>query len=394
MSLPFTRVDFLHVFGAFNRTTWPVLLLLWLASAACLVALGRGTAPARRVSALLALHWFWSGLAYHAWFFARINPAARAFALLFVVQGLLLLRATVRDELTFAWEPTLRQVTGLAFAVAALAYPLLVLASGHRPPDAPLFGVPCPTLLFTVGAFLCAHGPVPRRLVVIPLVWCAVGGSAALLLGMAPDVLLVAAGIALLPLLLPARALWAAERWGTSEAEASRPMQGDRLVASPTYEMTLTRIVGARPQHLWPWLLQLGFHRGGLYSYDWLDRLFGFLDRPSAQVLLPEFQHLEPGDVIPVGRGAGFPVRAVHEGQSLVLGGHEGTTRWSWEIALEPVDADRTRVISRSRGQVPQTSGARLLIALLGPAAFLMTRRMLIGLAARGEALAARGVRT
>jgi hypothetical protein len=34
----------------------------------------------------------------------------------------------------------------------------------------------------------------------------------------------------------------------------------------------------------------MGYQRGGLYSYDWLDRLFGFLDRPSATRILPEFQ--------------------------------------------------------------------------------------------------------
>ena len=66
MTLPFTRLAFLHLFGAFNHTTWPVLLLLWLASLVCVVALVRGTASSRRVSALLAVHWLWSGLAYHA----------------------------------------------------------------------------------------------------------------------------------------------------------------------------------------------------------------------------------------------------------------------------------------------------------------------------------------
>jgi len=56
--------------------------------------------------------------------------------------------------------------------------------------------------------------------------------------------------------------------------------------------------VDARPEHIWPWLVQMGYQRGGLYSYDWLDRLFGFLDRPSANRVLPEFQHLAVGDTI------------------------------------------------------------------------------------------------
>ena len=48
-------------------------------------------------------------------------------------------------------------------------------------------------------------------------------------------------------------------------------------------------IVNARPEHIWPWLVQMGYQRGGLYSYDWLDRLFGFLDRPSATAYSPSF---------------------------------------------------------------------------------------------------------
>jgi len=26
-----------------------------------------------------------------------------------------------------------------------------------------------------------------------------------------------------------------------------------------------------RPGDIWPWLVQIGYRRGGLYSYDWLD---------------------------------------------------------------------------------------------------------------------------
>ena len=48
--------------------------------------------------------------------------------------------------------------------------------------------------------------------------------------------------------------------------------------------------------------------RGGLYSIDWLDEVFGILDGPSAEEILPEFQHLEPGDVIPIGGSNGWPV--------------------------------------------------------------------------------------
>src|SRR5688572_4035431 len=55
-------------------------------------------------------------------------------------------------------------------------------------------------------------------------------------------------------------------------------------------------------------LVQIGYQRGGLYSHDWLDRLFGNLACPSATRILTEFQHLAVGDHIPVGRGPRWPV--------------------------------------------------------------------------------------
>jgi hypothetical protein len=68
----------------------------------------------------------------------------------------------------------------------------------------------------------------------------------------------------------------------TTPSDLTRVMAGDPLIVDPTYSGTMAVIVNARPEHIWPWLVQMGYQRGGLYSYDWLDRLFGFLDRPSA----------------------------------------------------------------------------------------------------------------
>ena len=45
--------------------------------------------------------------------------------------------------------------------------------------------------------------------------------------------------------------------------------------------------------------------RHDLCSYDWLDRLIGYLDAPSADRILPEWQLLAVGDEIPIGRGGG-----------------------------------------------------------------------------------------
>ena len=51
--------------------------------------------------------------------------------------------------------------------------------------------------------------------------------------------------------------------------------------------MTMAVTIDGPPSAVWPWLAQMGYRRGGLYSYDWLDRLFGYLDAPSANRILP-----------------------------------------------------------------------------------------------------------
>jgi len=175
-------------------------------------------------------------------------------------------------------------------------------------------------------------------------------------------------------------------RWGTTEIDRARPMPGDTVVVDPTYTATLAIAVEARPESIWPWLVQMGYQCGGLYSYDWLDRLFGYLDRPSATRILPEFQRLAVGDEIPIGRGGGFPVIAIEPCRTLVLGGKGDGFEWVWQFGLYAGDGG-TRLVSRNSARVPRTIGSWLFMRVLEPAAFLMTRRMLIGLKRRAETL-------
>jgi len=178
-------------------------------------------------------------------------------------------------------------------------------------------------------------------------------------------------------------------QWGTTPSDLARVMAGDRLLAEWTYSGTTAVTVDARPEHIWPWLVQIGYQRGGLYSYDWLDRLFDYLDRPSATRILPEFQHLAVGDVIPLGQGPGWPVAVIEPNRALVLDMRNlGGLDWVWQFELHPIDETRTRLISRSRVRA-HAVWARLLTHAIEPAGFVMTRRMLLGLKERGEALRA-----
>ena len=183
-------------------------------------------------------------------------------------------------------------------------------------------------------------------------------------------------------------------RWGATPSDRVRVMAGDSLLVDPTYSGTMAVSVDAPPEDIWPWLVQIGYQRGGLYSYDWLDRLFGYLDRPSASRILPEFQHLAVGDAIPLGRGPSWPVAVVEPPRALVLDMRNmGSFDWVWQFGLYTVDEKRTRLVSRSRVRT-HTVWARLLTYAIEPAGFLMTRRMLLGIRERAEARRAGRPRT
>jgi hypothetical protein len=176
-------------------------------------------------------------------------------------------------------------------------------------------------------------------------------------------------------------------RWGDTSSELTRNMAGDGLIVNPTFAYTMATTVNAQPEHIWAWLVQIGYQRGGLYSYDWLDRLFGFLDRPSATRILPEFQKLAVGDAIPIGRGPSWPVAAIEPNRALVLDMRNMSgIDWVWQFGLYAIDEHRTRLVSRSCVRT-RTAWARLFTYMMEPAGFLMTRRMLLGLKQRAEKL-------
>ena len=52
--------------------------------------------------------------------------------------------------------------------------------------------------------------------------------------------------------------------WGASTADLTRTMTGDAVLVDPSYSTTLAITIDARPEHVWPWLLQMGYRRGGV----------------------------------------------------------------------------------------------------------------------------------
>jgi hypothetical protein len=204
--LPFTSEQFRSVFVEYNNSIWPAQIAAYLLGGVAVALLFRKTREGDRVIAgILAMMWLWTGVGYHGLSFSSINKAAYIFAVLFILQGCYLLYAGVyRCQMRFGLRPGLPTVIGGAFvAYAATIYPVIGVAIGHAYPEMPMFGVtPCPVAIFTFGLFLLTVRPVPRWLFVIPFVWSLIGGSAAILLQVPQDWLLLVSGAITVPLVV------------------------------------------------------------------------------------------------------------------------------------------------------------------------------------------------
>jgi hypothetical protein len=134
-------------------------------------------------------------------------------------------------------------------------------------------------------------------------------------------------------------------RWGTQGGEAVAPLPGDRLVLNPTFQSTRAITIDAPPEHVWPWIVQMGIYRAGFYTHDWVERAMfhaRYVDgKHSATRIHPELQDLKAGDRIPYGGGVYATVAEIEPNRHLVAGE---------AFVLRPLPGNRTRFIVRSRG--------------------------------------------
>lgn len=173
-------------------------------------------------------------------------------------------------------------------------------------------------------------------------------------------------------------------RWGATDEELTLPLPGDEIVENPNMSSTRAITIEAGPSDVWPWMVQMGKGRGGLYSYDWLDIAFQILDTKSVEEILDQYQRLEPGDTIPLGCDEetkdDLYVHAVDEKHSLVLGANdpEFRDRVSWAMVLIPAGPNKTRLLMRVRADIPLNAKGIITYAVLDPAAFLMVRKQML----------------
>jgi len=209
MSLPFTLEQFFMVFARYNESVWPMQVALTAAALVSVALLFSSRVWASRViSFLMALLWAWMAVAYHFAFFSSINPAAWLFGAVFLLGSLAFAWfGVVRTDLIFRPVLGVRGIAGATLIVFALIlYPAIGYLVGHRYPSAPTFGLPCPTTIFTLGLLLFAAHPMPRWVLIVPILWAAVGSLAAFQLGVLEDLALLVAGVVAIVLMV----LWPA----------------------------------------------------------------------------------------------------------------------------------------------------------------------------------------
>ena len=160
-------------------------------------------------------------------------------------------------------------------------------------------------------------------------------------------------------------------RWGTTDAEATEPLPGDELMPRPRVAATHAITIDAPPQHVWPWIVQIGQDRGGFYSYTLLENAFG-CHMKNADRILPQFQDRQVGDLVwfhP--KAPPIPITRLEPGKLMVIGPF-------WTFLLRPLGSDKTRLIIRCRGTYSGITGAPSYYGFWEPAHFIMERKMML----------------
>ena len=199
---PFTSDEFLGVFVVYNAAIWPAQIVGYLIGLLVVGAVfSKGRLGTRLAFTVLAGMWLWNGLVDHLLFFSTINPAAIVFAVLFALQGVVLMASAASPSaVRFELRNDARTAIGFtALGYALAVYPLLGIPAGHGLMAGPMFAVaPCPTTIFTIGLLLLARGNWLRWISAIPILWSLVGLAAVLQLGILEDVGLPVSGALLL----------------------------------------------------------------------------------------------------------------------------------------------------------------------------------------------------
>lgn len=152
---------------------------------------------------------------------------------------------------------------------------------------------------------------------------------------------------------------------------------GENLIASPILDLRYAIDIEGNPTDIWPWIIQMGYHRAGWYIDTWWDKVIqeNFWPRvvpkeargsfkPPAFDILPEFQSIGIGDIIPDGPpdSAYYEIVDLQPEQLLLLIStshfkyaapkfiyktrYAPRGKFCWAFILEPLSSSKTKLIS------------------------------------------------
>jgi len=198
MHVPFTLDEFLDMLTGYNTAFWPLQIVVYsIAVIALIFIFIKSSYSGKFVSGVLAFFWLWIGIIFNFIYFSRLYPLANVFAILFVIEGIILAVAGVfKKDLSFTFKVDIYGVTGgLIIFYSLIGYPAIEYLQGRGYPQLLSFGlVPCPTAIFTLGLLLWSERKLPKYILIIPFLY-SLSGIIPILLGIVEDIGLVIAGL-------------------------------------------------------------------------------------------------------------------------------------------------------------------------------------------------------
>jgi hypothetical protein len=153
--------------------------------------------------------------------------------------------------------------------------------------------------------------------------------------------------------------------WGAPKYVQQLSLPGDRLTEGRSH--TRAVLIRATPEKIWPWIVQMGQERGGMYSYTWLENIV-LADMKNSYVIRPEFQKPRTqGDTIWLasrrhnkGKGHQIFAEVVPEKTVVMVGDKDyqrimrgQKARGCWSFYLVPKNDESTWLIARSTEDEP-----------------------------------------
>lgn len=167
------------------------------------------------------------------------------------------------------------------------------------------------------------------------------------------------------------------DSWRTTTEERATALPGDEFLKQPKRVANRAVTIHAAPEQIFPWIVQIGADKSGMYSYTWLENLVG-CKMAKVELIKAEWQNLKEGDLMKMCAGDFAPppyvVAQVIPGKAVVYG-HKENGEWVdiWEFVLLSQSDGSTRLITRTR-----TNMIGGMWEVVNKIAFVMERKMLL----------------